>query len=242
MQLKRMFSTETAKGSRNYLDTQKKYELLRTILYFAIPISLFVAGRLQLQLKSEEGHQLFVAGFGILANGWLLMGEKTKLVAVGVQAVINGYLQPGETLNLLTIVAVLGCLPASKSAVGAIMFFRFKSCSEQTATEIQRHSEGLDCLYDMVFTSYKRNYVVSHLAVRGGNICGFTEEASSSFGESEFYKHIGDILKMDGHQGVTVKIFTNLSRYTERLEQMKALEAEEDRTRSILATLKSVAL
>ena len=78
MQLKRLFSTDHVKGTRNYLNTQKKYEILRTVLYFSISLSLFAAG----------------------------------------------YIQTGSRGNLLSIVAVLGCLPASKSAVGAIMFFQ----------------------------------------------------------------------------------------------------------------------
>ncbi len=194
MQLKRLFTTVGAKGRRNYLNTQKKYEVIRTILYFAISISLFAAG----------------------------------------------YIQTGEKTNLLTIVAVLGCLPASKSAVSAIMYLRFVSCSEQSAAEIESHSQGLQCLYDMVFTSYKKAFRVSHLAVRGNCVCGFSEDVN--FEENEFYRHIHPILKSDGHQGVTVKIFVNLAKYTERLEQMKTLEADEDKTQAILGTLKSVAL
>ena len=97
MQLKRLFSTDHVKGTRNYLNTQKKYEILRTVLYFSISLSLFAAG----------------------------------------------YIQTGSRGNLLSIVAVLGCLPASKSAVGAIMFFRFQSCPEQAAAEIEQHVRGL---------------------------------------------------------------------------------------------------
>ena len=44
MQLKRLFSTDSVKGTKNYLNTQKRYEVGRTILYFAISISLFIAG------------------------------------------------------------------------------------------------------------------------------------------------------------------------------------------------------
>lgn len=194
MQLKRLFSTDDVKGSRNYLNTQKRYEIIRTILYFGISLSLFAAG----------------------------------------------YIQTGSRGNLLSIVAVLGCLPASKSAVGAVMFCRFKSCPEQAAAEIEQHSQGLNCLYDMVFTSYKKNYVVNHLTVRGNTVCGFSE--NSKFEENEFYRHIGDILKMDGHKNVTVKIFTNLSRYSERLEQIKSLDEDKKATDSVIATLKSVAL
>ena len=194
MQIKRLFSTDGVKGTRNYVNTQKKYEVIRTLLYFGISLSRFAAG----------------------------------------------YIQTGSRGNLLSIVAVLGCLPASKSAVGSIMFFRFQSCPEQAALEIERHSQGLNCLYDMVFTSYKKNYVISHLTVCGNTVCGFSD--NSKFEENEFYRHIGDILKMDGHKNVTVKIFTNLSRYTERLEQMKTLETDERETAAVIATLKSVAL
>ena len=194
MQLKRLFSTDNVKGTRDYLNTQKRYEILRTLLYFGISLSLFAAG----------------------------------------------YIQTGSRGNLLTIIAVLGCLPASKSAVGAVMFCRFHSCGAEAGAEIERHSQGLSGLYDMVFTSYQKNYVVSHLAVCGNTVCGFSEDGR--FAENEFYRHIGDILKRDGHKNVTVKIFTNLARYTERLEQMKALERDEDQSRAVIATLKSVAL
>ena len=87
MQLKRLFSSVYAKGTEQYLKTQKRYEVARTVLYFGISISLFIAG----------------------------------------------YLQTKSRVNLLTVVAVLGCLPASKSAVNAIMFLRYNGCSTQAA-------------------------------------------------------------------------------------------------------------
>lgn len=189
-----MFTTADAKGSRNYIKSQKKYEIIRTVIYFGISLSLFAAG----------------------------------------------YIQTGEKTNLLTIVAILGCLPASKSAVSTIMYLRFQSCNQQAADEIERHSAGLQCLYDMVFTSYKKDFSIGHLAIRGGCICGFSED--QKFDEIGFCEHMNQILKMDRHQGVGVKIFTNLSKYTDRMEQMKALEEDEDRTKAVISTLKSVAL
>ena len=95
------------------------------------------------------------------------------------------------------------------------------------------------CSSDL-FTSYKKNFSVSHMAVRGNTVCGYTEDPK--FQENEFYKHLGDILKLDGQKDVTVKIFSNLARYTERLEQMASLDREEAKTQSIIATLKSVSL
>ncbi len=194
MQFMRMFSTDKVKGTKGYLNSQKKYEIIRTVLYFGISLSLFAAG----------------------------------------------YIQTGRRGNLLGIVAVLGCLPASKSAVGAIMFLRFQSCSAQAGAAIEAHTQGLHCLYDMVFTSEKKNFVISHLTVCGNTICGFSE--NEKFDENAFYKHIDHILKLDGHKNATVKIFTSLSKYTERLEQIKNLGEEENVTPLILDTLKSVAL
>lgn len=194
MQIKRLFSLAAARGEKNYIDSQKGYEIVRTLLYFAISGSLFAAG----------------------------------------------WIQTGERINLLTVVAILGCLPASKSAVSAVMFLRFKSCSPEAAAEIEAHSQDLSCLYDMVFTSYKRNFQVSHMAVRGGTVCGYAEDIK--FDANGFYRHIGPILEMDGHRNVTVKIFTDLTKYTERLEQMKALEPEPAKSGAVADTLKSVAL
>lgn len=194
MQIKRLFTTYGAKGTENYLSTQKKYEVARTLIYFGLSAALFIAG----------------------------------------------YLQTKSRLNLLTVAAVLGCLPASKSAVAAIMFLRFKSCAPEYAEKIKGHSQGLAVLYDCVFTSYKINFRISHLAVRGNTVCGFSEDPD--FRENDFYKHIGDILKLDGHKEATVKIFVSLPKYTERLEQMKALEEDESKTSAVIETLKSVML
>lgn len=194
MQIKRLFSTSDAKGTENYLNTQKKYEIMRTLLYFGISAALFIAG----------------------------------------------YIQTKSRLNLLTVAAILGCLPASKSAVSAVMFLRFKSCAPDHVEKIKEHSGGLAVLFDGVFTSYKKNFRVSHLAVRGNTVCGYSEDRD--FQENDFYTHINNILKMDGHKETTVKIFVSLPKYLERLEQMKALEEEPSRTQAVLETLKSVML
>ncbi len=194
MQLLRMFSTAKYKGKKGYLKTQKKYEILRTFLYFGISLSLFAAG----------------------------------------------YITTKTRLNLLTVVAILGCLPASKSAVGMIMFLRFQGCSENNAEEIEKHSEGLFCLYDMVFTSYQKNYNVAHLAVKGNTVCGYTQDGS--FHEQSFYQHIDGMLKADGLTSVSVKIYKDLSKYTSRLEQMRELDTDQGNSQRVIDSLKNIAL
>ena len=194
MKFHRLFLSDNYKGEKEYLVTQRKYEIGRTVLYFTISISLFLAG----------------------------------------------YITTKERLNLLSVVAALGCLPACKSLIDVIMFCKFKGCSNKASIEIESHSDTLHCLYDMVFTSYKLNFNIAHMVVCGNTVCGYSE--SVEFAENEFYKHIGDILKLDGHKNVTVKIFTDLNKYTNRLDNIKELECDEQLTNSILNTLKSVAL
>lgn len=194
MQLSRMFSTEKYKGAKGYLNSQKKYEVMRTVLYFGISLCLFIAG-------------------------WVT--TKTRL-------------------NLLTIVAVLGCLPASKSLVGMIMFMRFHSCPEAVSEKIESHVGELYGMYDLVFTSYDKNYQVDHVVVKGNTVCGFA--GSEKFDEQGFYKHIDGILKADSYKDVSVKVFGDIRKYVDRLEQMKELDANEESTEGIARTLRSVAL
>ena len=194
MKLVRMFSTDNYKGQRNYLNSQKHYEILRTVIYFAISLSLFAAG----------------------------------------------WIQTGKRENLLTVVAVLGCLPACKSVIDMIMFLRFKSCSAENADKIEAHKEGLSGLFDVVFTSYEKNFSVDHITVRGKTICGFT--SSDKFDDQAFYIHLDTMLKKDNFKDTTIKVFTNLKKYTDRLEQMKELPEDEALTEGIISTIKCISL
>ena len=120
------------------------------------------------------------------------------------------------------------------------MFLRYQGCSEEAADKIKQHSQGLTGLYDMVFTSYDKNFQVAHITVKGNTLCGYTQD--NKFDEQAFYKHIDGILKADNYRDTSVKIFNDLNKYTERLEQLRDLAAEESNTEGIINTLKSVSL
>lgn len=194
MKISRMFLYDDYKGTRDYLKTQSRYELARTILYFGISVSLFIAG----------------------------------IVATG------------DRMNVLTVVAVLGCLPACKSAIDTFMFMRYKGCNADNADTIDAHMEGLVGLYDRIFTSYSINFQVAHLTVKGNTLCGFTQD--EKFDENAFNQHITTLLQKDGFKDVSVKIFKDIKKYTARLDQLKELDTEEKNTAGIISTLNSVSL
>ncbi len=178
MQLKRFFSTSVYKNTYGYIDSQKKYEIIRTIVYFGISLSLFIAG----------------------------------------------YVATKSKTNLLTVVAVLGCLPASKSLVSAIMFLKHHSCSKTVFNAVEKVIGDFEHLYDLVFTSEKVTYVVAHAAYHAKCLVLYAEKKVDS---NALEAHIQEYMKRANISGVNVKVYTDLKKYTERLQQLGALEREE---------------
>lgn len=194
MQWKRMFTTDTYKNTYQYIDTQKKYELIRTIIYFGISISLFLAG----------------------------------------------YITTKSNANLLTVVAVLGCLPASKSLVSTIMFFRFHSCDERTYQALKESSSQIDHLYDLIFTTEKINFATSHAAYRADCLILYAEQPLDA---QLLENHIQEYMKRAAIKGVCVKVYTDLKKYTQRLEQLIALERTEDKkAKEVMQLLREITL
>lgn len=145
------------------------------------------------------------------------------MFAVSLSLLIAGIVTTGSNKNLLTIVAVLGCLPACKSAVSLIMYCKATGCSENARNAIEIVKGELVGMYDMYFTSYKNNFPVSHMVVEGKNICGYTEK---SFDTGLCEAHLEMILKQSGYKDYTIKIFTDLVKYTDRLSQMNNIDRE----------------
>ncbi len=72
-------------------------------------------------------------------------------------------------------------------------------------------------------------------------VCGFSED--KGFKEKDFNNHIQNVLKTDGYKNISVKVFTDINKYTERLEQLKYLEIDEGvNILGIMDTFRSVVL
>ena len=161
------------------------------------------------------------------------------LVSVGLY--VMGYVTTGSSKNLLTVVAVLGCLPACKSMVNFIMFLKASGCSEKLKNEVCVFDDKLTVFYDMYFTSYQKNFPISHMALKGNVLCGVTESAKCDCHEAE--KHLEQMLTQEGIKNLTVKIFSQRDKYLDRLSQLVDLETDEHRNRQgIIDLLYSISL
>ena len=152
-----------------------------------------------------------------------------------------GYFTTGTKTNLLTIGAVLGCLPACKSAVIMFMYLKAKSCSGECYEKLQPYVGNTLMLYDLYLTSYEKNYQISAMAVKNSSLCGYTEDGKCDLTAGE--KHISEILKQDGYEGLTIKLFSNFSKFTDRLLQMESLsDKSEKKEVAIAEIIKSISL
>ncbi|MBR1692681.1 MAG: hypothetical protein IJ711_07890 [Lachnospiraceae bacterium] len=149
------------------------------------------------------------------------------LFAVSAALFITGIVATGTKKNLLTIVAVLGVLPAARSLVNAFMYCKAKGCSGEW---YEAHKEMLAGLthhfYDLVFTTYERTYNVPALVIREGNICGLCLDEKKPLKELE--EHIQACLKKENlHANVTVFPMDKAEEFLHRVSQLTKLEQKE---------------
>ena len=142
--------------------------------------------------------------------------------AISLAVFILGYVSTKTKENLLTIVAVLGLLPSSKSLVSVIMYLRIPKFSQEIYEEISGQVKTVKTIYSMYLTSYKENFPISCFAARGGNLIGYTEFDTCDTDACE--KHIKELLNQNALKGITVKIFKDQRKFTDRLSQMESLD------------------
>lgn len=177
-------------------------------------------------LKTQKNYEFirtliyFGISFALFAVGWITTKQRT---------------------NLLTVVAILGCLPASKSLVSTIMYFRYKGLAKNDGIKIESHLRDTAHLYDCVFTSYQKNFEAPHIAIKSNTISIYAPK--KDFTEPELVKHLTAILKADQLTNVGIKVYFEIDKYLIRMDQLSQMtEENEENTLHIAETLRSVSL
>lgn len=180
----------------------------------------------QMQRELFRTLLLFASAFGVLLIGIIIAGSKN---------------------NLLTIIAVLGLLPASKELITCIMFAKAKKYScpqalydgvqeviapDESSNGVQNQDGAEDCLlavYDLYMTSQENNYPILSMCCRNKTLIGIADWEKFDYKKAE--DHIQIMLKQNGHKNVSVKIFSEQVMYISRIRELngqKAKNAEED--------------
>lgn len=145
------------------------------------------------------------------------------LFAIPVAIFLTGYFQTGTRSNLFTFVAIMGCLPASKSAVGMILMLLQKPMQPALYEECRAHVKDMTVLYEVCVSSYEKNIPLPCIVVSGLNVvcCSLDEKLDTAFVE----KHIKKILQGNGYRA-DVKVFTDKKRFLRRVDELYAHRVE----------------
>lgn len=147
------------------------------------------------------------------------------IIQFGVVAAlfVLGLVQTKTRLNLLTIVAILGCLPAAKTLVQLIVIIPFKSISEEKYMDLEQKAPTLTRSYDMVVTDSNHFMPIESLVILDNTVCGYTSHPKTDVNVAN--KHIKEILLQNQYDKVSVKIFNDYTAFITRAEGMQNMAA-----------------
>lgn len=186
--------------------------------------------------------------FGYINNRKVLTIIRTfVLFALALGLYFIGYVNTGSNKNILTIIAILGLLPASKSCVNMIMFLRFKSLDAVIFSEFSETANSNDydasLIYENVFTTTEKSYYLPALFYRNHTIISYCENKSNE-ALNTIENHIKESIKIEKID-VTVKVFKDKEQFLDRLNGLVKVEKDEgdDSLRNIVYnTLKAISL
>lgn len=143
------------------------------------------------------------------------------LLALSVGLYVLGFLTTGSNKNLLTFVAILGVLPMARFAISAVLFIRANGCSEESFVKIVSAGVAVD-YYDLYMTSYDKNFALSASLLKHDCFVAFTEDEKMDIAACE--THIKGILKNCGGESISVKVYNDLDKFTERLRELSQFD------------------
>mgnify|MGYP004447311899 CR=1 FL=1 len=148
--------------------------------------------------------------------------KKRALVTAGAFSIpllilITGWIYHGSRNNILTVVAVVGSLPACKFAVDLVMMMMRRSMKPELYEQIAAHSGDLLMSYEMYITFYEKSGYIDAFAICGNEVVGYTSDESVDLPYME--SNIQKIVRKNGYK-VNVRILRDLRPYLERLDSM----------------------
>lgn len=141
-----------------------------------------------------------------------------------------GYSQTGSNKNLLTVVAIVGCLPACKALVGVIIRLPHRSVRPELAAEIESKCPHLSTIFDLVVTSTEKIMPIDVIIISGDKVFGYTSDPKVDLNYAG--DHIKQILLQNQFQGVSVKLLNQYKGFLARaegLENIAAIEKEDQK-------------
>ncbi len=147
------------------------------------------------------------------------IAQSVILFCIPLLILITSRLYFGTQKNVMTVVAMVGIVPACMSLVSVIMFMFRKSLPEEEYRELSAHEGDLTVAYELYMTSEKRNALVDCLAVCGNEVVGYVSDPKTDL---QFARdHLQKMLRADGFK-VSVRMLGDRKHFIERLDGLNA--------------------
>lgn len=154
---------------------------------------------------------------------------------------LAGILTVKSRLNVMTVVAIVGVLPASKKALFFFMICKKKECSESRYAKICAHQGSVPGIFELLITSPKKAHPIDAIHVRGGEMIVLTHDEKCDI--KDFLELVTGILKNNHLEKVHVKVFTKDNPYLERLEYFNQTVGKEgEETSDILRLMLAISV
>lgn len=162
--------------------------------------------------------------FGYL-NGYKKQEWIKAILMLSVPIVIFfiGWIINKSRMTVVTVFAIVGCLPGCNQVVHAMIASRYHSIEKNIYEETESVRGERLALYENVFTTYKENYYVDVIVISGRDVVGYTCDAKMDTAKAA--EHLKTILKNNAYKQ-NVKIFTEKKAFLERVRTLAAGEEE----------------
>ena len=145
-------------------------------------------------------------------------------VALALAVFLVGFITTKTTKNVLSIVAIVGALPISKEMVGVIMSFKRKPLDKQLYEQISERAGDLEQIYELLFTTQEKSYVVEAAFIEGKDVICYTLDPKCDV--MALQKHLQRMLDANGYKE-NVKVFKDLKKFLDRVSDLERREKVE---------------
>lgn len=163
--------------------------------------------------KAERGKPGYINS---LKKKYLIISLVEFIIVAAVFAL--GYFQTGSRLNLFTVVAILGCLPACKNLVEFIVVVPHKGIEITKYEEIEEKAPEIIKVYDLVVAGQAKLMQLDVVAISGSTVCGYS--SSEKTDEAKLSEYLKKLFEAGGYSKITVKIFHDYKSFLARAEGM----------------------
>lgn len=142
--------------------------------------------------------------FGYLNRNKIFAWKRAALMlSVPVAIFLAAWALNHTRENIMTVVAIVGCLPGCNQVVRAILASRYHSMDQALWEQTEAAKGELPVLYENVFTSYEKNYYVDCITVSGREVLGYSSDQNLEAEKAA--AHIQKMLKSSSYkQRVTI--------------------------------------